>query len=99
MKCLPASKVPMANGIGLHDWHAEILAVRGFNHFVLQECRSMELHEVSSSEFLRRRGPDETATTDGDATWHAQPFAWRDGVTLHMYCSEAPCKKKSPLAN
>jgi tRNA-specific adenosine deaminase 1 len=32
-----------------------------------------------------------TSGAQPDAAWQAQPFAIRDGVILHMYCSEAPC--------
>jgi len=88
MKCLPAAKVPLANGAALHDWHAEVLAIRAFNHFVLEEGRQMAL-TGRASRYLRLRRPDEMA--DDIAAWHAQPFAWRDDVSLHMYCSEAPC--------
>ncbi|KAK3363342.1 adenosine deaminase/editase [Lasiosphaeria hispida] len=93
MKCLPASKLPQANGIAIHDSHAEVLALRTFNQFVLQECRRLTLGE--QSEFLRRRTDLELAplkkSNGQDAPWHGQPFAWRKDVTLHMYCSEAPC--------
>ncbi|RYO88956.1 hypothetical protein DL764_008646 [Monosporascus ibericus] len=101
MKCLPSAKLPQAQGNVLHDWHAEVLAIRAFNRFVLEECRQLALGgPETSSPFLRRRTPDEmrasesTAGDDGDTEngwWHAQPFAWRDDVALHMYCSEAPC--------
>ncbi|RYP71600.1 hypothetical protein DL771_004726 [Monosporascus sp. 5C6A] len=101
MKCLPSAKLPQAQGNVLHDWHAEVLAIRAFNRFVLEECRQLALGGPDMpSPFLRRRSPDEmrasgsTAGDDGDAEngwWHAQPFAWRDDVALHMYCSEAPC--------
>ncbi len=88
MKCLPSSKLPSANGVGLHDWHAEILAIRAFNHFVLEECRNM-LANGCNSQFLRLRPKEDTIL---EGVWHGQLFAWRDDVTLHMYCSEAPCK-------
>ncbi|RYP19004.1 hypothetical protein DL765_003587 [Monosporascus sp. GIB2] len=101
MKCLPSAKLPQAQGSVLHDWHAEVLAIRAFNRFVLEECRQLALGGPdTSSPFLRRRTPEEvrasapTAGSYGDAEggcWHAQPFAWRDDVALHMYCSEAPC--------
>ncbi|RYP59947.1 hypothetical protein DL770_010108 [Monosporascus sp. CRB-9-2] len=101
MKCLPSAKLPRAQGNVLHDWHAEVLAIRAFNRFVLEECRQLALGGPDmSSPFLRRRTPDEmrasesTTGDDGDTEngwWHAQPFAWRDDVALHMYCSEAPC--------
>ncbi|KAI1478264.1 adenosine deaminase/editase [Daldinia eschscholtzii] len=103
MKCLPASKIPQAQGNVLHDWHAEVLAIRSFNRFVLDECRI--LAQGSSSELLRWRASDEIGSicrrhADAieaeelgglESEWDGQPFAWREDVLLHMYCSEAPC--------
>ncbi|KAL4947156.1 adenosine deaminase/editase [Aspergillus filifer] len=39
-KCLPASQIPSCNGLVLHDCHAEILAIRAFNFWLLSECRA-----------------------------------------------------------
>lgn len=80
MKCLPASKIPEANGIGLHDWHAEILAIRTFNRFILDECA--RIAENGSSELIEISSPSESS----------RPFRLRQGIKLHMYASEAPCK-------
>ncbi|KAI3328468.1 adenosine deaminase/editase [Ustulina deusta] len=98
MKCLPSSKLPHAQGNVLHDWHAEILAIRAFNCFVLDECRAVASGSKRSSEFIRRRGsaeitavPDSVEIHRGGVDWHGQPFTWREDVVLHMYCSEAPC--------
>ncbi|KAI2632792.1 adenosine deaminase/editase [Xylaria nigripes] len=102
MKCLPVSKLSQAQGNVLHDWHAETLAIRAFNRFVLDECHALASGLRSSSEFLRWRNSAELTTTDTTATsehcggdagvyWHGQPFTWREDVSLHMYCSEAPC--------
>ncbi|GAB1311673.1 hypothetical protein MFIFM68171_01883 [Madurella fahalii] len=92
MKCLPASKLPQANGVALHDWHAEVLAIRAFNRFILDECRRLAQDSTAQSEFLRRRTDAELSSpSSSNGTWHAQPFTWREGLTLHMYCSEAPC--------
>ncbi|OHE99385.1 adenosine-deaminase [Colletotrichum orchidophilum] len=88
MKCLPASKLPLAKGNALHDWHAEVLAIRAFNRYLLDECDSHSQGGTtitSSSDIITRRDPSEVSTAS------PQPFAIRDGVTLHMYCSEAPC--------
>ncbi|EGX95005.1 tRNA-specific adenosine deaminase [Cordyceps militaris CM01] len=80
MKCLPTSKMQDCNGVGLHDWHAEILAIRTFNRHVLDECaRSVD---GGSSGLVERTSSLE------DGTW---PFRLRQGVKLHMYASEAPC--------
>ncbi|KAI1212537.1 adenosine deaminase/editase [Annulohypoxylon truncatum] len=94
MKCLPSSKVAQAQGNLLHDWHAEVLAIRAFNRFVLEECKS--LAQGDSSKFLRRRTSDEISDSQKgelgeDKLWPGQPFTWREDVLLHMYCSEAPC--------
>lgn len=108
MKCLPSSKLSNAQGNILHDWHAEILAIRAFNCFVLDECRALTTGSKSTSEFIRRRSSAEMTATPGfvvedddSADWHGQPFAWREDVLLHMYCSEAPCtqsRDKNKLA-
>lgn len=103
MKCLPTTKLPQASGNVLHDWHAEVLAIRTLNSFLLNECKEMLSGGVS--RFLRRRKPEEIATTADSTTdpqeeegigeegepWHGQPFTWREDVKLHMYCTEAPC--------
>ena len=31
MQCLPEHLIAEANGCTLHDWHAEVLAIRSFN--------------------------------------------------------------------
>ncbi|KXH35286.1 adenosine-deaminase [Colletotrichum salicis] len=86
MKCLPASKLPLAKGNALHDWHAEVLAVRAFNRHLLDECDTYS-QGISSptSAIVTRRPPSAISPAS------PQPFAIRDDVTLHMYCSEAPC--------
>lgn len=98
MKCLPSSKITQIQGNVLHDWHAEVLAIRAFNCFVLDECRMLASNPKNSSAFVRRRSKVE-GTPDLNANgsphdgliWHGQPFTWREDVLLHMYCSEAPC--------
>ncbi|KAI1123914.1 adenosine deaminase/editase [Nemania abortiva] len=94
MKCLPSSKLSQAQGNVLHDWHAEILAIRAFNCFVLDECQALASGSRSSSEFIRRQsksGLDQAQNPQDSFHWHGQPFAWREDVLLHVYCSEAPC--------
>lgn len=88
MKCLPATKLPLAAGTALHDWHAEVLAIRAFNHLLLEDCRS--LASGGTSSLVRLRTPQERSSSPL-SSWEAQPFALRDNLTLHMYCSEAPC--------
>ena len=85
MKCLPAAKISEASGYILHDWHAEMLALRSFNHFLLQECA----HLLRSPEYRSKILQWRISPHKGDG--HEQPFAIRDDVRIHMYCSEAPC--------
>ncbi|KAF2834519.1 hypothetical protein M501DRAFT_1061698 [Patellaria atrata CBS 101060] len=83
-KCLPLSKIPRAKGTILHDWHAEVLAIRSFNLFLIQECVHL-LDGKQQSDFIRRR-------TDTEITKSAfQPFEINDNIEIYMYCSEAPC--------
>ena len=87
MKCLPASNPSLlASGTVLHDWHAEILAIRAFNHFLLQECHQLAFCVNSTSPILRWRQPQEMSEVHG-----LQSFRLREGLRIIMYCSEAPC--------
>lgn len=88
MKCLPSTKLASANGNVLHDWHAETLAMRAFNRFLLDEIHKNMLASPTSSEseILRRRSKSEVDHEAG-----VQPFAVKDGLRIFMYCSEAPC--------
>ncbi|KFZ03611.1 hypothetical protein V502_10802 [Pseudogymnoascus sp. VKM F-4520 (FW-2644)] len=85
MKCLPSNKIPEANGTVLHDWHAEVVALRSINRFLLEECRKIALSKDQSSKYVRRRRADEITPSN------FQPFTIKEDVKLHMYCSEAPC--------
>ncbi|KAL1797573.1 hypothetical protein ACET3X_004179 [Alternaria dauci] len=85
MKCLPVSKLPLAHGNILHDWHAEVIAIRAFNRYLLDECTLISTSPYPTSDILRKLSPDEQ-------TKHVQqPFTIQEDVSLHMYCSEAPC--------
>ncbi|KAK4548645.1 hypothetical protein LTR36_009556 [Oleoguttula mirabilis] len=41
MKCLPQAKLSAAKGNVLHDWHAEVLAIRAFNRWLVDECAEL----------------------------------------------------------
>ena len=90
MKCLPASKISQASGVALHDWHAEVLALRAFNRFILDECRRLAQDDTAESDYLQRRPKADLSSVC------PQPFSWREFLTLHMYCSEAPCSYPPP---
>ncbi|KAL8815513.1 MAG: hypothetical protein Q9223_005357 [Gallowayella weberi] len=86
MKCLPINQVAEANGSILHDWHAEIVALRAFNHFLLRECLDLAHAPTKTSPIIRRRAVSEVSESNG-----LQPFSIHDDLQLHMYSSEAPC--------
>ncbi|CBY00524.1 similar to tRNA-specific adenosine deaminase [Plenodomus lingam JN3] len=75
----------MAKGTILHDWHAEVVAIRAFNRYLLDQCLQLSTPPYTPSDFLRQRSADEY--TDSEY----QPFTIKDNVRIHMYCSEAPC--------
>jgi len=84
MKCLPAAKLAQSNGVAIHDWHAEVLAIRTFNRFLLDECRN-NLENAGEFGLLERTNPSSGAGSPNE------PFQISGDVKLHMYCSEAPC--------
>lgn len=98
MKCLPHSKLPISRGHVLHDWHAEVLCLRSLNHFFLEEVNKIRgegqwLHTPQESLYIRKLSFEEREKTLG--RWHRDTpdyrYTIREGVRLHMYCSEAPC--------
>ncbi|KAI4098220.1 MAG: hypothetical protein L6R37_006619 [Teloschistes peruensis] len=86
IKCIPIDQVAQANGSTLHDWHAEIVALRTFNHFLLRECLDLATSPDKISPIIRFRDPGELSEGRG-----LQPFSIHDDLELHMYSSEAPC--------
>ncbi|KAL7916179.1 adenosine deaminase/editase [Trichoderma velutinum] len=89
MKCLPASKLGDAKGVAIHDWHAEILAIRTFNRYLLDECQSFIDGSHDDSQAILQQGDSLDIETESDR--YTRPFGVKHGVKLHMYCSEAPC--------
>ncbi|GAB7358005.1 hypothetical protein MBLNU230_g0170t1 [Neophaeotheca triangularis] len=105
MKCLPVDKVRQAQGNVLHDSHAEVLALRAFNRWVLDQCREVLGEGGQEGKWVRRttglgRGFG-VPEGDGDGVVEGEeygegncarrPFALQPGVRVHMYCSQAPC--------
>lgn len=91
MKCLPASKLGDVKGVAIHDWHAEILAIRTFNRYLLDECQSLvECSRRDDPQAILQQSDSLDIETASDR--YIRPFGVKSGVKLHMYCSEAPCK-------
>ena len=88
MKCLPANQTAvLESGTVLHDWHAEILAIRAFNHFLLLEAHSLASIPTYTSCILRRND----AHAPGSPSSTSQPYAIHSDLQITMYCSSAPC--------
>jgi tRNA-specific adenosine deaminase 1 len=92
MKCLPASKVIQANGNVLHDWHAEVLAIRGFNSWILEECAALaQQGRQGDGEWLDWTNEDQHNEQEPDPAYPRPPFKLKPDVQIHMFCSQAPC--------
>ncbi|KAL9087559.1 MAG: hypothetical protein Q9159_003575 [Coniocarpon cinnabarinum] len=85
MRCLPADKLPLAKGRCLHDWHAEVVALRAFNHYLLSECKKLMQTGSNVSGLVRFRDDCEKTIEE------PQSFALQDNLTISLFCTEAPC--------
>ncbi|KAJ5764161.1 hypothetical protein N7533_002842 [Penicillium manginii] len=103
-KCLSASHIPRCRGLVLHDCHAEILAIRAFNHWLLTECHSLLTEERTAeqktdsvhnnrpaSPFIRRRQSKEYPNNAAGESTKWPPFELQPDIKLYMYCTCAPC--------
>ena len=101
MKCIPHTIVANAKGCILHDSHAEILAIRAFNRFLLEEVenavenQSCNSNDSSNSIKYQSRivqWQDRSSKSPSDHLDHWQPpFKIKDDLRIFMYCSEMPC--------
>ncbi|RMJ25770.1 hypothetical protein PHISP_03375 [Aspergillus sp. HF37] len=98
-KCLAASQIPRCRGLVLHDCHAEILALRAFNYWLITECRSILAHGQASTEgpspFVRRRRTENSGSPSKNASPPPgplfPPLELHPDVTIYLYCTCAPC--------
>lgn len=77
VKALPDKSRAYSNGLLVHDMHAEVLAIRLFNWFLLDEAVRMH-NEQYQSEVV------EKADKDGH-------FRIKKDIALALYISEPPC--------
>lgn len=79
----------------LHDSHAEILALRGLNHFLLSEIRHMlqsptdTTDPAETSPFVQTADNECNKVSEAEQ-WRA-PFELHPSVQIFMFCSEPPC--------
>ena len=72
----------------LHDCHAEILAIRAFNYWLLHECHGLLASSESSSPYICcRQHPKNREPRNGP--W--PPLELHPDVSVYMYCTCAPC--------
>lgn len=72
-------------GLTLHDSHAEILALRLFNYYLIQEILGFENTENADERLVTS-----ILKKDNDQTSNYQ-YAIREDVKLGLYISELPC--------
>lgn len=90
MKCLPQNKLVHAKGSVLHDSHAEVLAIRGFNRFLVDECAELAKRGFGNGggeDWMKWKEAGERGVQHGKQA----RFELQGDVRIHMYCSEAPC--------
>lgn len=86
-KCLPASQISQCRGLVLHDCHAEILTIRAFNYWLLNECRDVLSSPTGekTSPYIRHR----SESKNSNDAW--PPLELQPDVKIYMYCTCAPC--------
>ncbi|KAI9497150.1 hypothetical protein BDB00DRAFT_17660 [Zychaea mexicana] len=82
LKCLPYSKL-CKQGQMVHDSHAEVIAKRGFQRYVLDQI----IRVGRTSQEQQEEGP--FCVTD------AGRVILKSGYSFHMYISQSPCKSLS----
>ena len=95
-KCLPSTKPALlASGHVLHDWHAEIVAIRAFNHFLLNETLNLACKPEYRSCILTKNTSDDPRSgpvwDQPKGAMEDYPFSVSEGLKIMMYTSEAPC--------
>ncbi|CCF60351.1 hypothetical protein KAFR_0J02870 [Kazachstania africana CBS 2517] len=76
VKAMPNARLDRSCGRILHDCHAEILALRGFNFVLLKNMQDLKNNETSS--FL-------------DKSAQGGKFRWKSKWKLALYVSRLPC--------
>lgn len=90
-KCLAASALPKCHGSVLHDCHAEILALRGFNYSLLAEIQQLLRDPTYQSPILELTGEDGTANQHEHISTPHAAFRLRPAISIYFFTTEAPC--------
>ncbi|KAK2789039.1 hypothetical protein FQN52_006406 [Onygenales sp. PD_12] len=104
-KCLSSSQIPQCQGMVLHDSHAEILAIRAFNHWLLEECKSMldqgpkfQIHNEAQISITQITPEPSEKHVSRYVTWRSHsypPFTLNPNIKIYMYGTCAPCGDSS----
>lgn len=87
VKSTPDIRLDEAQGRVLHDMHAEILCLRGFNKFILTECLKLKEH---GSKYLEK-APACISAND----YPQYQYQGVSDLKIYLYVSEAPCGDSS----
>ena len=83
-KCLSSDLMSQCQGQILHDSHAEVLALRGFNRWLLQELRHQLVNPDYNSPYINK-----LQQVDKD---NQEPqFTLADDSFIYLFTTEAPC--------
>jgi tRNA-specific adenosine deaminase 1 len=90
-KCLPVSAISKCDGMVLHDSHAEVLALRALNRFLLSEVLAVLQKGLVQyvSPFISFRAIE--VNQRPEQLCPRQPFEIRGNVSIWMFSTEAPC--------
>ncbi|EXJ95918.1 hypothetical protein A1O1_01043 [Capronia coronata CBS 617.96] len=90
-KCLAASALPSCRGSVLHDCHAEILALRGFNYWLLAELQKLLEKPEHESSILESAKADGTAPRQMSISTPQAPYRLKSTISIYFFTTEAPC--------
>ncbi|OAX84017.1 hypothetical protein ACJ72_01611 [Emergomyces africanus] len=100
-KCLSSSQINQCQGMVLHDSHAEILAIRAFNHWLLEECKSILERRLDPRNHVlesARIGTNDTNDIDEARTNPTREGVSAEQASAFMNWRHEPETKKSPAS-
>ncbi|KAK9235359.1 adenosine deaminase/editase [Lipomyces kononenkoae] len=83
VKAMPDSTVATAGGHVLHDCHAEVLAIRAFNRYLINECEKLDDNERYFSLCVERNVCTRPL--------NFKRFRLRQNCEIYLLATEVPC--------
>ena len=83
-------------GTRIRDGHAEVLAKRSFQKYLITELTTHSKNNNNDNNKSNHRNENdsfilESITEENEPSHERQYFRLKSNITLHMYCSSAPC--------